>query len=320
MALELALESLSDDEVLRGLAEALGRSRDAEPSLVAHIGEVDVRRLYARFACSSMHAYCTHVLHLSDAEAYLRIEVARAARKHPMLLGMLADGRLHLSGIERLAPHLTRENRDAVLARAVYKTRREIEELVAELAPRPDAPSVIRKLPQRARLSDSADRVEEAPELRLDGVQSSVRPGLVPLPAPARAPAFQPLSPARYKVEFTAGAELRDKLERLRALMRSEVPDGDLAAVIDKAVTRELERREARRFAETRFPRTESPGRILAPAMSRPPSVGPSFGAREVVAASSMRSASGARSVGGSSTTTGMRLGEGAAVVRTTSS
>jgi 5-methylcytosine-specific restriction endonuclease McrA len=56
-------------------------------------------------------------------------------------------------------------------------------------------------------------------------------------------------------VQFTASAELRDKLERLSALMRSEVPDGDLAAIIERAVSEKLERLEARRYGQTRAPR-----------------------------------------------------------------
>ena len=72
----------------------------------------------------------------------------------------------------------------------------------------------------------------------------------------ARRPAVvEPLAPARYKVQFTASAELHDKLERLRALMRSSVPDGDLAAIIEQAVTEKLERLESRRFARTKAPR-----------------------------------------------------------------
>ena len=41
-------------------------------------------------------------------------------------------------------------------------------------------------------------------------------------------------------------SDVRDKLERLQALMRSSVPDGDLAAIIEDAVTEKLERLEAR--------------------------------------------------------------------------
>lgn len=132
------LKSLSDDELLRHLSVLLSQSRRVESDLIAHIGEVDKRRLYAREASSSMFAYCMDGLHLSEHEAYLRIAVARASRKYPELLVMLGDGRLHLSAIARLAPHLTETNRDAVLARAVHKSKTEIEELIAELAPRPD--------------------------------------------------------------------------------------------------------------------------------------------------------------------------------------
>jgi hypothetical protein len=95
--------------------------------LVAHIGEVDARGLYAEKGASSMFVYRTGVLHLSEPETYLRINVARASRKHPVLLEMLADGRLHLTGIAKLAQHLTENNRDTLLARAAGKTKRQID-------------------------------------------------------------------------------------------------------------------------------------------------------------------------------------------------
>jgi hypothetical protein len=204
-----------------------------------------------------MFTYCTNILHLSEGEAQLRISVAKAAREHPVLLEMLADGRLHLSGIARLAAVLTLENRDRLLALAVHKSKREIEEMVAELDPRPDAPSMIRKLPERAApplgpmpaagpASEAAPAaaVEVAPVLRLEA------------PRPASSlPAVQPLSAARYKIQFTAGPELREDLERLRALMRSEVPDGDLAMIIGRALRAMRQRLEARRFAQTKSPR-----------------------------------------------------------------
>ena len=144
----LALQTVPDDELLRRMHELAAHSRSMLADLIAHIGEVDARRLYARKAFPSMFAYCTQALHLSEAEAYRRITVARAARKHEVLLAMLRDGRIHLSGMALLVPLLTEENRDAVLERAKHRSKRQIEELVAELSPRPDVPSVMRKLPQ----------------------------------------------------------------------------------------------------------------------------------------------------------------------------
>jgi 5-methylcytosine-specific restriction endonuclease McrA len=251
------LASLSDELLLRRLLELLGQSRRVEAELVAHIGEVDVRRLYAREAAPSMFAYCTEVLHLSEAEAYLRITVARAAREHPILLEMLADGRLHLSAIAKLARHLNVENVDAVTARASHRSKREIEELVAELAPRPDAPTLVRKLPEPVQLRPDGVATEV-----LGSAQAPVPP-VVPVPDPlaiAAAPPSRPgsmevLSPARFKVQFTASAELCRKIERLKALMRSSIPDGDLAVLIEDAVTEKLARLEARRFAQTGTPR-----------------------------------------------------------------
>ncbi|HEX9813438.1 MAG TPA: hypothetical protein VGB31_00665, partial [Myxococcota bacterium] len=82
------LHSIPDDDLLRQLSDLLKDSRRVESDLVAHIGEVDARRLYAREAASSMFTYCTEVLNLSEHEAYLRIAAARASRKYPTILAM----------------------------------------------------------------------------------------------------------------------------------------------------------------------------------------------------------------------------------------
>jgi hypothetical protein len=50
-------------------------------------------------------------------------------------------------------------------------------------------------------------------------------------------------------VQFTASAELRDKLERLQALVQA-----DVAAVIEVAVTEKPERLEAKRYGRTKSP------------------------------------------------------------------
>src|SRR4029450_13276221 len=76
----MALESLSDDEVLSGLQDILRQSRSVESSLIAHLAEVDARRLFTRNASPSMFVYCRDVLHLSEGEAQLPITVAEAPR------------------------------------------------------------------------------------------------------------------------------------------------------------------------------------------------------------------------------------------------
>ena len=198
---------------------------------------------------SSLFTYSTDVLHMSEHEAFLRMRVARASRKHPVLLEMLADGRLHLSGIGKLAPLLTEENREDVLARAVHQSKRKIEELVAELSPKPDAPTSLRKLPSRQEKRETEQNAQLGPDqVELLGTKSehdkpeAETPLATPptTPTPSKPAEVKPLSPERYKVTFTTSAELRDKLEKLQGLMRSSVPDGDLAAIIEEAVTLSL--------------------------------------------------------------------------------
>src|SRR6266446_6370764 len=118
------IQSIPDDELFHRLTELIGQSRRIEADIVAHIAEVEERRLFARQAFPSMFAYCMDVLHLSEAEAYLRISAARASRKHPTLLAMLGDGRLHLTAIAMLAQHLTNENGNGLLERATHRSKR----------------------------------------------------------------------------------------------------------------------------------------------------------------------------------------------------
>jgi hypothetical protein len=276
------LSTLSDDELVRRLLDLLRQSRRVEADLVAHIGEVGARRLYAREAAPSMFAYCTEVLHLSEAEAYLRITVARASREHPTLLEMLRDGRLHLSGIVRLAPHLGRSDRDALLARAAHRSKRGIEELIAELAPKPDVPTLVRRTPRPraeevlSEPSTPALTVQLCPDRVEAGASSATGTTVRPVPPapplpPAVAPALpspgsvQALAPARYRVQFTASSEMVQKLDRLKALMRSAIPSGDLAALIEDAVSEKLAHLEARRFAETASPRKSLPATSTSP-------------------------------------------------------
>jgi len=266
-----SLQSLSDDDLLQHLRDILRDGRLIEADLIAHVAEVDARRLYLREACSCMFAYCVERLHLSEPETALRIVVARASRRHPKLLELLRSGHLHLSGIALLAPHLTERNRDLVLARASHLSKRQIEELVAELAPRPDVPTVVRRLPDRSKETiqpphrpddvglggnepGSPGTVSCGPAVAAGSALSSPLPPSG-LPAPRRG-TVEPLAPSRYRVQFTASTELKRKLERLQELVRTTVPDGDLARLIDEAVTEKIARLEARRLAATARPRT----------------------------------------------------------------
>jgi hypothetical protein len=107
--------------------------------LASRIGAGMRLRLATRFPHRGNHARKARL----DATLLARIRALREARNSHLL----ASGAMSLTSVCMLRPHLTPENHGAVLARACGRSRREIEALVAELAPRPDVPSSVRKLP-----------------------------------------------------------------------------------------------------------------------------------------------------------------------------
>jgi len=49
-----------------------------------------------------------------------------------VIFDMVADGRLHLTGVVRLVPHLTHGNAAALLEAAAHRSKAEIERLLAD--------------------------------------------------------------------------------------------------------------------------------------------------------------------------------------------
>jgi hypothetical protein len=246
-----ALAGLPDRKLLDRLRELLAAEARVEADLLVHIGEVDARELFLGQGYPSLFAYLTEGLHLSESVAYHRIQVARAARKTPDLLECIRAREIHLSAALVLGPALTPANSAGLLDRARHKSKRAIEEIVRDLAPKADVPAQVRALPAPAPAAQppcAAPRPAPAPLSAPPAPQVPARPRPQP----------EPLGNARYHVQFTASAATRDKLREAQALLRHQIPDGDLAQLFDRALDALL--REARRakFAETDRPRKRS--------------------------------------------------------------
>ena len=251
--------TLSDADLIAKLKRLVANEREATTELLRSLMEFDARRLYLGEGYPSLFAYCTQVLHYAEHAALNRIEVARAARRLPALLEHIADGRLHLTGARLLAPHLTDENADALLSAARYKSKREIEELIAALKPRPDAASLVR---QASGFAESRRRsAEPAAHARLSTSHyvASASDSVSRQSTPPR-PTVMPLAPERFKVQFTISRETRDKLQQVQDLMRHVVPNGDPATIFDRALTVLLAELERKKFAATTTPRRAREG------------------------------------------------------------
>jgi hypothetical protein len=282
MTHETSFTTLSDQDLIVEAHRLATTERTATATLIACLAELDARRLHLGMGYSSLHDYCAKALHLTDYAGYARIEAARVARRFPLVLDLLRDGSINLTTVSLLGRHLTAENHDRVLRAAVHKSKREIEVQLAALRPRPDAPAVIRKLPAAtpavgAPTRPSPPEVTHLPLPRVEAADAPIastvpapRPHVGPPRSPTRPPALvTALAPRRYKVQVTIGQETHDKLRRVQDLLRHCVPSGDLAVILDRALTlllRDLERRKVATVDRPRSAGTAAPGSRHVPA------------------------------------------------------
>jgi hypothetical protein len=243
----ISFADLSDEQLVAEVKRLAGSERRATAVLIRALMELDARRLYLGEGYSSMFTYCTQALHLAEGAAYNRIETARTARRFPMILDGLEEGSLTLTTVRLLAPHLTVENHESVLASARYKRKQDIEQIVASLNPKPAVPTMIRKLP----IPPQREAKTNAPDLASPAAEELPAAEEFALPPPRAI--IAPLAPERFKVQLTISRDTREKLDRVQVLARHAIPNGDLTTIFDRALTlllNELERPSPRRPSE----------------------------------------------------------------------
>jgi len=241
-----SLSHLSDQTLLRDLATLVARDRATTAELLAHLAEVEERRLYAVTGHPSMQAYCVYELHLSEDSARKRIHAAHAARRVPAIYPALAEGRLHLSGVILLAPWLSQENSDELIGAATHKTKFEIEELIVACFPRLDAPSMVQAISASSRVTSSGQKCAPG---RIDSSEGAPRESSEPPPR------IEPIAPERYVFQATIERRVHDKLRYAQELLSHKIPSGDLAKILECALDAVIREQEKRQFAATDRPR-----------------------------------------------------------------
>jgi hypothetical protein len=244
-----ALTHLSDAALLRALARLVAQDRWTMAEILAHIAEVDARRLYAPAGYSCMHAYCVGELRLSEDAAARRIQAARAARRTPALLDAVAEGRLHLTAVCLLAPYLTPENAEELIEAASHRRKAEIEMmLMRRLSPAGSAQHALAHVGGGGSAPGADAGAHALAHVEGGGLGPGADAGEHAL---AHVGGIRPESvsqlPERVSIRMTILSTTQEKLRYAQALLSHAVPSGDPAEVLDRALDvliRELERRK----------------------------------------------------------------------------
>ena len=259
-----SLAHVSNAELLANTRGLVGKSNQVFAALLAHLAEVEARRLHRTRACASLYTYCIYELRFSEDAAARRASAAKLVKRFPLLFDAIANGELHLTGLLMLGPHLTPENIVEVLGRAKFRTKKELGKLVRELHPLPLVPDLVeplrplpaslrrptweqfvsafspqvRELPAGQRPSDWANDVARAAGSKAadhiaagENTDSVSATSSFPAPARVERPWLgQPpvTGPQQYQVQFSTTEEHVQLIEQAKALMARQAPGKSL--------------------------------------------------------------------------------------------
>ena len=240
-------------ELLCLFRSLLTRDRVNCAALLACMAEVDARKIYLPAGYPSMYAFCVHEYEMSEDSACKRIRAARAARECPAILAAVADERLNLTGVVMLAPYLTPENAQELLAAAEHKTNAQIEELLAQRFPRAELAIRLEALVPTVATNSSTGQSVLSAARRIE----------------VRAPRLVPVAQDSFSLQLVLPRSSRDRLRYAEEMLGHEVRLEDLVQVFDLGIEALIEKLEQRRFAGTRKPRP-------AP-RNQPPSTNPRY-------------------------------------------
>jgi hypothetical protein len=319
---------LSDEKLVERLLHRVAVERGCTADVLEDLSEVDARQIFVTEGYTSLSAYCIEALGYSEHEAYPRVSAARLVRRFPYALQMLRDGRVSLSTLRIVGPHLSDENAHERLASAARLTAKKLEVLIASWAPRPDVPTTVTFIaaPEPPRLlqrMEAAATVESMVATIREARSVSAAMGTIPTSIPSQhaasrateafeppAPLPKPLSPGKRCVTFTLDESEYAELMRLRDLDRHTTPDGDIKKIIVRAVRDRLAKVEARKHGTLkRTTPTQVTGGAAAAAGAGVGAAGAGAGAGAGAAAGAGAGAGAGAAAAGAGAGAGARVG-----------
>jgi hypothetical protein len=103
MSNRYCLTGVENNQLLAATAGLAKRAQALLADLLAHLAELDERRLYLELGFPSSFAYCTVSLGMCESSAGRRIFAARVCRKYPRAFARVACGELNLSALCAMA-------------------------------------------------------------------------------------------------------------------------------------------------------------------------------------------------------------------------
>lgn len=134
---------MSDARLVNEARRLVKEERVVLVSLLTLLREIERRKIFSDYKCSSLFDFSVRVLGYSESQAQRRILAMRLIRDNPETEAKLRNGSLSLTNAANAQALFQRVKRDLprreILAKLEHKSSREAELIFAEIAPNPHA-------------------------------------------------------------------------------------------------------------------------------------------------------------------------------------
>jgi hypothetical protein len=227
----MTLGDLTTHQLRDRIGSLLSAERRTIVEFLFCLAEVERRRLHLELGYASIFAYLTEGLGFPNGSAYRRMTAADLIVRFPETADYLRNGKLNLTTLTKLRGVLKAENCADLLAQAAGKSEKEIEQLVASLAPRPAQADLIVRMPTPTPDPPAATSNSEA--------APSVPPPLTAAPEKKSEPPpdrVEPTSAKQHRMHVTVSQEFVDDLKKVSDLLAHKLPGGGLEEVLHECV------------------------------------------------------------------------------------
>ncbi len=252
------------------LQNLLRRERLALADFLLSLAEFDRARLWVELGYTSLFYFLHRELGLSKGAAHYRKTAAELVQRFPDIVEPLRDGRLCLTTVVEVANVLTPQNRAEVLPRFFGLSKREAQEVAAELRPRevpprrdvvtavraPAPPALALELPV------AVDRGQELVHLANQPPAAAVAPEPVhPVPSAPPRPreSVEPLTATETRVHVTVSRRFMKKLEDARDALSHSRPGAGMEEILEAGLDLLLDRAAKRKGFVTKPLKTPRP-------------------------------------------------------------
>jgi 5-methylcytosine-specific restriction endonuclease McrA len=218
------LKGISDRELLSRIRKLSETERATVLSILAHLIEIDRRRLYLPRGYSSLFEFCVKHLGYSESTAGRRIAIARCIRDFPGVYRLLARGRTNFSNVAKISGIITPGNAERLLAGIEGRSSREVDLIVSRHKPKSSIRDRVRPVYVMTELQVPVDTSRVGTSIEAgNGKKSTPNVGSEKTPNSGEpATESRMVLEQRFKVEFGVDPEFIEKLERVRSLLSTK--------------------------------------------------------------------------------------------------